>query len=64
MDNTIAFNLVVGLSVIDSQVLFNGSNTLPINYAPYGGGNFLGGKSQMLLMNGTRLSLLQNIAAY
>ena len=63
-NNVISNNDVMGLSMIDSQVLFNGSNTLVNNYAPYGGGIFIGGDSQMLLMTGTRLHLLQNTAAF
>ena len=64
MDNNITRNVARGLSVINSQVLFNGSNTLSSNYAPYGGGIFLDGRSQMLLTNGTQLSLLRNVAAF
>ena len=63
-DNSICNNTAMGLSMIDSQVLFSGSNTLVNNYAPYGGGIFIGGGSQMLLMNGTRLYLMQNTAAF
>ena len=63
-NNCISNNDVMGLSIINSQVLFNGSNTLINNYAPYGGGIYIGGRSQMLLMNGTRLDLLQNTAAF
>ena len=63
-DNSISNNTAMALSMIDSQVLFNGSNTLAVNYAAYGGGIFIGGRSQMLLMNGTRLHLSHNIAAF
>ena len=64
VNNYIDRNAVMGLSMIDSHVLFNGSNTLARNYAPYGGGIFIGGKSQMVLMNGTQLLLQQNTAAF
>ena len=64
MDNNITQNVAMGLSVINSQVLFNGSNTLSDNYAPYGGGIFLDGRSQMLLFNETQLILHQNTAAF
>ena len=63
-NNSISNNAVMGLSMIDSQVLFNGSNILANNYAAYGGGIFIGGRSQMLLMNRTQLHLLQNTAAF
>ena len=62
VSNNISGNLAMGLSMIDSHVLFNGSNTIARNYAPYGGGIFIGGKSQMILMNGTQLYLRQNKA--
>ena len=64
VNSTISFNTAMGLSVIDSQVLFSGFNTLSHSYAPYGGGIFLGGRSQMLLMNGTELFVLQNIGIF
>ena len=64
VSNYINWNNVTGLSMIDSHVLFNGSNTIARNYAPYGGGIFIGGKSQMILMNGTQLFLRQNKAAF
>ena len=64
VSNNISGNKVMGLSMIDSHVLFNGSNTLDGNYAPYGGGIFIGGQSQMLLMNGTQLLLRENKAAF
>ena len=64
VSNNIHKNRVMGLSMIDSHVLFNGSNTIARNYAPYGGGIFIGGKSQMILMNGTKLLLRQNEADF
>ena len=62
-NSSISRNIATGLSVIDSQVLLKGSNTLCLNYGSYGGGVFLAGRSQMLLMNGTELFVLQNIGA-
>ena len=66
MNNSIHNNTAMGLYMIDSQVLFNGSNTLANNHAPYGGGIFILGslRSQMSLMNGTRLHLMSNTAVF
>ena len=63
-NSSISNNIATGLSVIDSQVLLKGCNTLRHNYGPYGGGVFLAGRSQMLLMNGTELFVLQNAVAF
>ena len=63
-NSSISMNTATGLSVIDSQVLLKGCNTLRRNYGPYGGGVFLAGRSQMLLMNGTKLFVLQNAVAF
>ena len=63
-NSSISSNIATGLSVIDSQVLLKGRNTLCCNYGPYGGGVFLAGRSQMLLMNGTELFVLQNAVAF
>ena len=59
-NSSISINTATGLSAIDSQILLNGYNSLIRNYAPYGGGVFLAGRSQMLLMNGTELFVLRN----
>ena len=64
VDNSICNNTAMGISIKDSQVLFYGSNTLAHNYAPYGGGIIISGRSQMILMNGTQLHLLRNTAAF
>ena len=64
VNNDIGNNFVMGLSMIDSHILFNGFNTLDGNVAPYGGGIFIGGKSQMILMNGTQLLLQRNTATF
>ena len=64
VDNSICNNNAMGISIADSQVLFYGSNTLAHNYTPYGGGIFISGRSQMILMNGTQLHLLRNMAAF
>ena len=63
-NSSISSNRATGLSVIDSQVLLKGCNTLRRNYGPYGGGVFLAGMSQMLLMNGTELFVLRNTVAF
>ena len=63
-NSSISRNIATGLSVIDSQVLFKGCNTLCRNYGPYGGGVFLAGMSQMLLMNGTELFVLRNTVVF
>ena len=63
-NNKICSNNVMGLSMIDSQVLFDGSNTFTHNHAPHGGGIFVDGTSQMLLMNGTWLMLSRNTATF
>ena len=64
VNSSISSNRATGLSVIESQVLLKGCNTLHLNYAPYGDGVFLAGRSQMLLMNRTELFVLQNIGAF
>ena len=64
VNNTITRNIAMGVSVIDSQLVFNGSNFISDNYAPYGGGIFLSAGSQMLLTNGTQLLVKGNMAVF
>ena len=63
-NNSITDNLAMGLSMIDSHVVFNGSSVLSRSYAPYGGGIFMGGGSLMLLVNGTNLVVSENLATF
>ncbi|MDA8032080.1 MAG: hypothetical protein MPK62_13345, partial [Alphaproteobacteria bacterium] len=63
-NNTITENLAMGLSIIDSHVVFNGSSVISKNYAPYGGGIFMSDRSLMLLVNGTNVIVSTNFAAF
>ena len=64
VNNCIEDNLAMGLSLINSHVVFNGSSVVSQNYAPFGGGIFMGDGALMLLVNGTNLDVKENLAAF